>query len=260
MKFTVITVFPEMIEAYLSGGVVGRACEKKHIEVKTINPRKFTADAHHTVDDRPYGGGDGMVMLSAPLAAAVQEAVGKEDRKPYVVYLSPSGGTWTGEKAQSWAEKKHDTVLISGRYGGVDQRFINQFCDEQISVGDYVLSGGELPALSIIDSVARFVPGVLGNIESSERDSFSDGLLEAPQFTRPREFGGEAVPEFLLSGDHARIKEMRKAVSIALTGLQRPDICIDKGLHNWALKKIDQLSDRDLIVLGLRELLATRVD
>ncbi|MFZ4402851.1 MAG: tRNA (guanosine(37)-N1)-methyltransferase TrmD [Pseudobdellovibrionaceae bacterium] len=220
MKFDVLTVFPEIINSTLQFGVVGQACKKNLLQVQAHNLRQWTEDVHGSVDDRPYGGGDGMVFLPEILTKAL---VGLKTAESHVVYLSPQGKKWTANKAKKWSSQKH-IILISGRYAGVDQRFINEHIDEEISVGDFVLSGGEVPALAIIDSVARWLPGVLGHESSAEADSFSNGLLEAPLFTRPQDWQGRLSPEILLSGHHAKITDWKTQVSLLVTAQKRPDL------------------------------------
>lgn len=251
MKFEVITLFPEMFEAPLKCGVVGQAVSKNIVQVRCHNPRTYTSDAHKTVDDRPFGGGDGMVMLAAPLEQALAAAKGSESvavsvsvsetetetetaPKTRVVYLSPQGTPLTHSLAQELSSLDK-VILICGRYGGIDQRFLSKHVDQEISIGDYVLSGGELPALVLIDAVARFLPGVLGNELSPHEESFANGLLEAPQFTRPREYQGVEVPEVLLSGNHAKISRWRYLASLLRTRKQRPDLLaeLDISTKDW---------------------------
>jgi len=226
MNFHVLTVFPEMIESGASFGVVGQACKQGLIRVSALSPRLFAQNVHQTVDDRPFGGGDGMVMLAETMALALEsilKGIPPESRKR-VIHLSPRGTVFADQKARELASSYDDIILVASRYGGVDQRFINQYVDEEISVGDYVLTGGELPALLIIDAVSRLIPGVLGNELSSAEESFAQGLLEHPQFTRPRQWRGKEVPEILLSGHHAQINEWKKALSILVTADRRPEL------------------------------------
>jgi tRNA (guanine37-N1)-methyltransferase len=237
MQFNVITIFPQMIEQSLQHGVVGQAVSRDEIKIKTVNPRQFTTDTHQTVDDRPYGGGDGMVMLAEPLRQSL-EYIGPSETG-HRVYLSAQGEKWSDEKARSWAQTRSHVTLICGRYGGIDQRFINAYVDEEISVGDYVLSGGELAALIVIDSVARFQPNVLGNSESSKNESFANGLLESPLFTRPNELFAEKVPAVFLSGDHSRIDSARRALSLLITLEKRPDLITE--IHKIELSKARDL-------------------
>lgn len=227
IQFNVISIFPEFITQGMSQGVVGQALKKGLIGLKTISPREYTSDVHKTVDDRPFGGGDGMIMLYEPLHKVLSN-LPKEERGR-VIYLSPQGAKLDHTKVLELGKEKNLT-LICGRYGGIDQRVINEWVDEEISIGDYVISGGELGALVLIDAVSRQVPGVLGHGESSIKDSFSDALLEHPQYTRPRALsldthGSEqAVPEILLSGDHKKMEDWKKKISILVTLQKRPDL------------------------------------
>ncbi|MEO8844268.1 MAG: tRNA (guanosine(37)-N1)-methyltransferase TrmD [Kofleriaceae bacterium] len=222
MKFTVITILPELIEPALAAGVVGRAKQAGTITVTSINPRDFTHDKHRTVDDTPYGGGPGMVMKPEPLLAAIAQA-GQGHR----ILLSPGGAPLTQRRVQELAKLEH-LVLVCGRYEGVDQRVIDLAIDEELSLGDYVLSGGELGALTIIDAVARLVPGVLGEPTSADDESFSAGLLEYPQYTRPAELaapdGARGVPPVLAGGNHAVIAAWRRVQSMQRTAARRPDL------------------------------------
>ena len=215
MKLTVVTLFPEMIALH---GVVGRAHQDGAFELATVNPRDFTHDKHRTVDDTPYGGGVGMVMKPEPLLAAIDKA-GPGHR----IYLSPVGAPLTQAKVRELATKDH-LVLVCGRYEGIDQRVIDLAIDEEISIGDYVLSGGELGALVIIDAVARYLPGVLGEATSVDDESFSAGLLEYPQYTRPPELQGRAIPPVLTSGNHAAIAAWRRTQAMQRTARRRPDV------------------------------------
>jgi tRNA (guanine37-N1)-methyltransferase len=224
LNFTVITLFPGMFESPLGHSILKKAQEKKLISVDFVDPRDFTTDKHRTVDDAPYGGGQGMVMKPEPLVAAIEQAK-KNLRSPRVILLSPQGKLFDQAEAQRLSQEE-ELVLVCGRYEGVDER-IKAFVDEELSVGDYTLSGGELPAMTVIDAVARLIPGVLGNLKSPEEDSFSDGLLEYPQYTRPEEFRGMKVPDVLVSGDHERIEKWRKEMSVNLTRERRPDL-LDK--------------------------------
>jgi tRNA (guanine37-N1)-methyltransferase len=215
VKFTVISVFPQMVEQALQWGVVGRALEKNIFSCETINPRDFTTDVHKTIDDRPFGGGDGMVMLYEPLAKAVEAHSDVQTSRK--IYLSPAGKKLDEGLVSKLANESHVTLLC-GRYGGVDQRFLNKYNFENISVGDYVVSGGELPALTLMDAVVRKLPGVLGNKASAQEDSFAKGaFFEAPLYTRPNENLAGRVPAVLLSGDHKKIEEFRLYVGQGLT-------------------------------------------
>ena len=223
MIFDVITLFPEIIENYCGLGVVGRAHQNGSITTQCWNPRKYTADIHHTVDDRPYGGGPGMVMKYQPFKDAFDDISVDRDSRGYRIYLSPRGRLLTQSLVQELKEHKH-IVLLCGRYEGVDERIIEGEIDLELSVGDYVLSGGELAANIVIDSVSRLLPNVLSNRESFEQDSFSDGLLDCPHYTRPEEIDGMRVPDVLLSGNHKKINEWRKQKSLSDTQERRPDL------------------------------------
>ncbi len=259
MKFQVITLFPKMIEAFTNEGVIGQARQKNLIQVETLNPRQHTKDLHQTVDDRPYGGGDGMVMLAEPLQKTLEMIV-VNNPESWIVYLTPQGVPLDQGQVQLLKEKKN-LVLICGRYGGIDQRVLNQFVDQEISVGDYVLSGGELAAGIVIDAVSRLVPGVLGHADSAQQDSFSDqlmGFLEAPSFTRPQEYLGEKVPAILLSGNHAKIEKWRMQVSKLVTLLKRPDLTLQKVWSRGEVRDLQkfwkELGEQDREVLGLSAL------
>jgi tRNA (guanine37-N1)-methyltransferase len=227
IKFSVLTIFPKVIEAFLTEGLVAQAAKKGLFSWQAVNPRDFTEDAHRSVDDRTFGGGDGMVMMFEPLAKAVDSikaanATGNIQTK--VVLLTPQGKLWQQSLARRWVEEGSDVILVCGRYAGVDYRFAQEYCDEEISIGDYVLNGGELAACVIMESMVRLIPEVLGNKLSAEKDSFSDGLLEAPAFTRPREVRGKNVPAPLLSGNHSEIAKFEKAVALVRTKKLRPDL------------------------------------
>lgn len=250
MKFSVITLFPELIENFAGEGLLGQARKKDLLRVECVNPRQYTADLHHTVDDRVFGGGDGMVMKVEPLAAAVTDL--RRAGATRVVVLSPQGRVWRQADARSWAEKSEHTVLVCGRYAGIDHRFTVKYADEEISLGDFVLNGGEVAACAMIESVARLLPGVLGNDVSAIHDSFSEGLLECPQFTRPREIDGLNVPSPLLSGHHMKIQEFERAVAILRTATLRPDLVRGKieGLTKL-LAQVAKLPMNELTSLGL---------
>lgn len=221
MRINLVTIFPEFFDSPLSVGVTSGAIEKGLLEILKVTPRTFTQDFHKTVDDRPFGGGDGMVMKTEPLKQAV-ESLG--DQKGHVVVLSPSGRVFNAQVAREYASLDRPLTLVCGRYSGIDQRFIETCADEELSVGDFILSGGEPAALSVIDSVARLIPGVLGNADSPEQDSFYQSHLECPVFTRPREALGLEVPEVLLCGDPKKIGEFQKYVSLLRTWMKRPDL------------------------------------
>ena len=220
MKLTIVTLLPEIIEPSLAAGVVGRAREAGVIEVATVNPRDFTHDRHKTVDDNPYGGGPGMVMKPEPLLAAIAKA-GPGHR----VLLSPAGKPLTQARVKELSQLPH-VVLVCGRYEGIDERVVALGIDEEISIGDYVLSGGELGALVVLDACARLVPGVLGEPASADEESHSAGLLEYPHYTRPAEWQGRKVPEVLLSGHHAEVARWRRERAEETTRSRRPDLWI----------------------------------
>ena len=221
LTFTVITIFPQMFASALGHSILKRAQEKNLLKVNLVDLRDYTTDKHKTTDDSPYGGGHGMVMKPEPLVAAIEEARARNPRAR-VVLLAPQGRVFKQSVAQRMAGED-EIVLLCGRYEGVDER-VKVFIDEEISVGDYTLSGGEPAANIVIDAVTRLVPGVLGNADSAADESFSDGLLEYPQYTRPEEFRGLKVPDVLLSGDHQRVKQWRQEKSLELTRQRRPDM------------------------------------
>lgn len=225
MRITLVTLFPDMARAITDFGVTRRAVESGLLVLETVNPRDFTEDKHRTVDDRPFGGGPGMVMKVAPLERALADARARTGLAK-VIYLSPQGQPLTQAKAQALAAEP-GLILLAGRYEGVDERLIETSVDEQISIGDYVLSGGELPALVLIDAVTRLLPGVLGHQDSAAQDSFSgalENLLDCPHYTRPEVYQGRNVPEVLLSGDHERIRRWRLKQALGRTWRWRPDL------------------------------------
>jgi tRNA (guanine37-N1)-methyltransferase len=224
MRFDIITIFPEIFAGVLECGILRRARQAQLTEVRLINLRDFARDKHKSVDDRPYGGGEGMVFMPEPLFAAVEHCRGPE--RTYgcrVLLLSPQGKTWTQEMALELSGLQH-IVLICGRYEGVDQRVVDCLVDGEISIGDFVLTGGEIPAMVVLDSIVRLIPGALGNSDSTLNESFTTGLLDYPQYTRPAVFRGVAVPEVLLSGDHARIAEWRREMALEKTLRHRPEM------------------------------------
>ena len=223
MHFHVITLFPEMIEQACSYGVLGRAIKQGIVNVSCWNPRDYTQDRHRTVDDKPYGGGPGMLMKVQPLADAITAAKQQAGQDVKVIYLSPQGKRLKQSSVKTMAEHE-GYILIAGRYEGIDERLIEQLVDEEWSIGDYVLSGGEMPALIMIDAVARMLPGVLGDDESAQHDSFMQGLLDYPHYTRPEEVNGQKVPAVLLSGDHKAIAHWRQRQALGRTWLRRPDL------------------------------------
>ncbi|MEI7839976.1 MAG: tRNA (guanosine(37)-N1)-methyltransferase TrmD [Methylococcaceae bacterium] len=229
MRFDVITLFPEMVKQAAACGVTGKAIENEIVTLNVWNPRDYTQDRHKTVDDRPFGGGQGMVMKYQPLHDAVTAAKIDSQNDCKVVYLSPQGKPLT-QALLSEVSQLSQLILVAGRYEGVDERFIQRDCDEEWSLGDYVISGGELAALIVIDAVTRLLPNVLGNKQSALQDSHSDGLLDYPQFTRPEMIDGNAVPDVLLSGHHADIERWRMKQALGRTWQKRPDLLKKKTL------------------------------
>jgi tRNA (guanine37-N1)-methyltransferase len=223
MQVTVVSIFPSMVDAVAGHGVVGRAVDAGLLRLSYRNPRDFTDDAHRTVDDRPYGGGPGMVMKYAPLAAAIGAARRSVPDGSPVVYLSPQGRKFDQSVARRYVALP-GLVLLAGRYEGIDERLIEREVDEELSLGDFVLSGGEIAAMAVIDAVARLLPGVLGDETSADQDSFSAGLLDHPHYTRPEVVEGQRVPDVLLSGDHAKIAKWRRKQSVGRSFARRPDL------------------------------------
>ncbi|MCY3885759.1 MAG: tRNA (guanosine(37)-N1)-methyltransferase TrmD [Gammaproteobacteria bacterium] len=241
MWFGVVTIFPKLVEAALGEGVVGRAVKTGSIELNLYNPRDFATDNFNSVDDRPYGGGPGMVMMAEPLAECVKRA--RSDFRGddlSTVLLSPQGATFDQAIAREFSNLD-GLLLIAGRYEGVDERFVKTYVDREMSIGDYVLSGGELPALVVLDSVARLVSGTLNNPESIGSESYTDGLLDYPHYTRPRSFEGLEVPHVLLSGDHQKVKDWRKAQAIERTWTRRPDLLVSRCWNQEERKIVNSL-------------------
>ncbi|MBO6163778.1 MAG: tRNA (guanosine(37)-N1)-methyltransferase TrmD [Lachnospiraceae bacterium] len=247
MKFHVLTLFPEMIEQCCAASILGRAQTKGQISVNATNIRDYAENKHGHVDDYPYGGGAGMVMQAGPICRAFEDVTaGMEgEKRPRVIYVTPQGQVFSQKMAQELAQEE-DLVILCGHYEGVDERALTQIGAEPVSIGDYVLTGGELPALVMIDAIARLVPGVLNNSESAEDESFSDGLLEYPQYTRPEIFRGEAVPEVLLSGHHANIAKWRREQSLIRTGERRPDLLESADLSSKEKRFLQEYMTRDL--------------
>ena len=225
MKFDVLTLFPEMFET-LKESIIGKALERKIIEINTINIRDFSKNKHKKVDDTPYGGGAGMVMMPDVVYDSYMSIQHKENAK--LIYLSPKGKVLNQQKVEELSKQEH-LILLCGHYEGIDQRVLDEIVDEEISIGDYVLTGGELPAMVLIDSVSRYVEGVL-NKESVSEESFTNGLLEYPQYTRPEVFLNKKVPEILLSGHHENIKKWRREQSLEITKQKRPELLKKKGV------------------------------
>ena len=245
MHFHVITLFPEMIDQLCSHGVLGRAIRQGTINLSCWNPRDYAQDRHRTVDDRPYGGGPGMLMKVEPLAEAIEAARKSANEDVRVVYLTPQGRK-LGQDCVKQMASHQDMILIAGRYEGIDERIIEQYVDEELSIGDYVLSGGEIPAVIMIDAVARMLPGVLGDDESAQQDSFMKGLLDCPHYTRPEVLDGKQVPSVLLSGDHEKIRLWRLKQSLQRTKQRRPDLLNNLALTDEQAKLLAALeSDSD---------------
>jgi len=243
-KFDIVTLFPEMFDAITKHGITSRALQQGIYEVGFWNPRDFTSDNHKTVDDRPYGGGPGMVMLVQPLEKAIGAARAAQTTNQldghWVVHLSPAGKPLTHQKVMELS-KKQGLVLLASRYEGVDQRLIDAEVDEEISIGDYVLSGGELPAMALMDAIIRQLPGALGDSDSAIEDSFVDGLLDCPHYTRPEEYNGRRVPDVLMSGNHAKIKQWRLKMSLQRTRDQRPDLLAVRPLTKEEARLLKEL-------------------
>ena len=232
MIFDIITVFPEMFTGVLERGILHRARQSGLVNVRIVNLRDFTRDRHRSVDDRPYGGGEGMVFMPAPLFEAIEFCRNKhKDLDSRVVLLTPQGKTWSQKHAKEFSTIAH-LILVCGRYEGVDQRVIDCLVDREISVGDFILTGGEIPAMVVLDSVVRLLPGALGKWQSAVNESFSTGLLDYPQYTRPAEYRGHKVPEVLLSGDHEKIEKWRKQQALEKTKQVRPELIVKKTAQN----------------------------
>lgn len=248
MKFTVISLMPEMIHAAFQSGLVGQAIKRGDVILETRNPREFGEGAHRSVDDRVFGGSDGMLMQAEPLAKCIDQILNQRTARPRLIHLSPRGQMLDDKRARQFGADGTDIVLIASRYAGIDERLIEEFDIEEVSIGDFVLSGGELPACVLIDAVSRHLPGVLGNSVSSQRDSFHDGLLEGPQYTRPRSWRNREVPETLLSGDQTLVADFQKLQSIEVTANRRFDLIRRVGI-------IDTIHEIDGILLRTKKVL-----
>jgi tRNA (guanine37-N1)-methyltransferase len=242
IKFHVVTIFPEMLNGYLGSSILKRAAQKDIISVSVHNLRDYSSDRHKKVDDYPYGGGSGMVMKPDPFFQIV-ESLWPEREKRMVVMLSPRGRLFNQETAMKLSYEERDIVFLCGRYEAIDQRVSDNLVDEEFSIGDYVLTGGELPALVIIDAVARLIPGVLGDFGSTEEESFSWGLLDYPHYTRPEDFRGMTVPDVLLSGNHGEIDRWRKKQAIKATLQRRPDLLENYILSEKDRKLLDEIKE-----------------
>ena len=240
MRYHVLTLFPEMIEQAASASILGRAVKNGHISVETTNIRDFSANKHMRVDDYPYGGGAGMVMEAEPVFRAYESVKEKIGRKPRTIYLTPQGNVLNQTMVEEFA-RDEDLVLLCGHYEGIDERVLEEIVTDYVSIGDYVLTGGELPAMVMMDSISRMVPGVLNNQESGETESFSGNLLEYPQYSRPEEWHGKKVPEVLLSGHHANVDKWRREQSIIRTAKWRPDLLPKADLTNKEWNEVRRL-------------------
>ena len=238
-RVNILTIFPEMFESFFSASILGRAREQGLIDIRTTDIRPFSNSKHHNTDDYPFGGGAGMVMMAQPILDAMK-SVTTEYPSAKRIYLGPRGKRLTTSLARELAREK-ELILLCGHYEGVDQRALDACVDEEISIGDYILTGGETAAMVLVDCVARFIPGVLGSSDSPEEESFSDGLLEYPQYTRPRMLEGMEVPEILLNGDHAKIKAWRRRESLKATLKHRPDLLETATLDEKDLIMLDEI-------------------
>jgi tRNA (guanine37-N1)-methyltransferase len=244
MKIDIVTIFPEMFTGVFSSSMLKRAQETGAVTIEITDFREYSPNKHHTVDDTPYGGGGGMVLKPEPIFFAVESLLEKcnSKRQARVILTSPQGEVFSQEKAIELAKEEH-LVLICGHYEGYDERIRQHLVTDEISIGDYVLTGGELPAMVIVDSIVRLLPGVLGNEQSAENDSFRNGLLEYPQYTRPAEFRGWKVPDVLLSGNHAKIEEWRRKESLRRTLVRRPDLLQKADLDERDQRLLQQVKE-----------------
>ena len=239
MHMQIVTLFPEMVQIVTEYGVVGRASDNGIVSIGCQDPREFTTDIHRTVDDRPYGGGPGMVMKFEPLAAALGAAKRRVPEGAPVVFLTPQGARFDQATAERYAALP-GIILLAGRYEGIDQRLIEAHVDEELSLGDFVMSGGEIAVMAVVDSVARLLPGVLGTEESAEQESFVDGMFDHPHYTRPEEIAGRRVPDVLLSGDHARIARWRYQQALGRTFVRRPELVAQLRLTDEQRAVLDE--------------------
>ncbi len=244
MKFAVVSLMPEMFDAIRDFGVTSRAFERNLVSLTVVNPRTFAEDRHGTVDDRPYGGGPGMVLKAEPMLAAVAAAKSAVGGSPMVVHFSPRGKPLDQGMLAEWVENFDEMVLLTSRYEGLDERVIESVVDLEVCVGDFVVSGGELPAMMALDALIRLLPGALGDESSKNDESFIDGLLEYPQYTRPETVGGRGVPEVLLSGDHKAIAQWRQEQSLIVTQRMRPDLLDRRGLSDQEARFLDTASQK----------------
>jgi tRNA (guanine37-N1)-methyltransferase len=243
MNINILTIFPEIFEV-LNTGIIGQSIKKENVSINCLDIRKNSNNKHNQIDAKPYGGGEGMLMMAEPLAKTIKEI--DEDKKGVVINFSPQGKPLTQKLVESFSRNKNIT-LVCGRYEGIDQRFIDKYVDEEISLGDFVMSGGEIAALSFIDSIIRILPGTLGNPDSVSNDTFSNGMLKGHSYTRPEDFEGIQVPEVLLSGNHSKIKEWKEKNSIIQTYLRRPDLLNNVKLTNNQKKLLEELLTKDIL-------------
>jgi tRNA (guanine37-N1)-methyltransferase len=243
MNINILTIFPEIFEV-LNTGIIGQSIKKENVSINCLDIRKNSNNKHNQIDAKPYGGGEGMLMMAEPLAKTIKEI--DEDKKGVVINFSPQGKPLTQNLVESFSKNKNIT-LVCGRYEGIDQRFIDKYVDEEISLGDFVMSGGEIAALSFIDSIIRILPGTLGNPDSVSNDTFSNGMLKGHSYTRPEDFEGIQVPEVLLSGNHSKIKEWKEKNSIIQTYLRRPDLLNNVKLTNNQKKLLEELLTKDIL-------------
>ncbi len=244
MNYYVLTLFPEMIENGMNTSIVGRAIAKGYLSLTTVNIRDYSVTGNGRIDDYPYGGGAGMVMQAEPVCRAYEDLIGRIGKRPRVVYLTPQGRVFSQQMARELA-REEDLIFLCGHYEGVDERVLEEIATDFVSIGDYVLTGGELPAMVMMDSVARMVPGVLSNQESGQNESFQDGLLEYPQYSRPEEWRGKLVPQVLLSGHHGNVDRWRRDQSLLRTLRSRPEL-----LERAALDKKDRKYLQSLLEEG----------
>lgn len=243
MRIDIMTLFPEMCESVISESIIGRARRNNKVTINCVNIRDFSGNKHNKVDDTPYGGGMGMVMSAAPIYNCFKSLYSDEEKRPHMIYLSPKGNTFTQNKAIELSRYEH-IVLLCGHYEGVDQRVIDEIVDEEISIGDFVLTGGELPALTVADAVCRMLPGVLSDDICFTEESHFDGLLEYPHYTKPEEWMGKKVPEVLLSGHHLNISKWRRQKAIEITAERRPDIINTNKLSNAEIKLVNEIKSK----------------
>ena len=244
MRIDILTLFPDMCETVLSESIIGRARKSGKVEIVCTNIRDFAGNKHNKVDDMPYGGGMGMVMAAEPIDRAYRSLYAEGERKPHLIYLSPKGKTFTQERAKELSRMDR-FVLLCGHYEGVDERVLEEIVDEELSVGDFVLTGGELPALAVTDAVCRMLPGVLSDDLCFEEESHFAGLLEYPQYTRPAVWHEKAVPDVLISGDHAKVDAWRRAQSLLITMERRPDLLTEENLSEKDKKLLAKIRGKE---------------